>query len=140
LSGQEFYCFLDGYSGYNQISVNPEDHEKTAFTSPFGVFAYRRMPFGLCNAPATFQRCKQAIFSDLIEKCIEVFMDDFSVFGPSFAHCSNNLDTVLKRCVETNLCIFRGGALCGLGSAMARPNIFNFFFMGMLFSGGFDSI
>ncbi|MCI38467.1 reverse transcriptase, partial [Trifolium medium] len=47
LSGQKFYCFLDGYSGYNQISVNPEDHEKTAFTCPFGVFAYRRMPFGL---------------------------------------------------------------------------------------------
>ncbi|XP_045797767.1 uncharacterized protein LOC123891949 [Trifolium pratense] len=103
LSGQEFYCFLDGYSGYNQISVNPEDHEKTAFTCPFGVFAYRRMPFGLCNAPATFQRCMQAIFSDLIEKCIEVFMDDFSVFGPSFQHCLKNLDTVLKRCVETNL-------------------------------------
>ncbi|CAJ2666550.1 unnamed protein product [Trifolium pratense] len=85
------------------ISVNPEDHEKTAFTCPFGVFAYRRMPFGLCNAPATFQRCMQAIFSDLIEKCIEVFMDDFSVFGPSFQHCLKNLDTVLKRCVEINL-------------------------------------
>ncbi|CAJ2671898.1 uncharacterized protein LOC123891769 [Trifolium pratense] len=103
LAGQEFYCFLDGYSGYNQITVNPEDHEKTAFTCPFGVFAYRRMPFGLCNAPATFQRCMQAIFSDLIEKCIEVFMDDFSVFGPSFHGCLKNLDTVLKRCVETNL-------------------------------------
>jgi hypothetical protein len=103
LSGQKFYCFLDGYSGYNQISVNPEDQEKTAFTCPFGVFAYRRMPFGLCNAPATFQRCMQAIFSDLIEKCIEVFMDDFSVFGPSFQHCLRNLDIVLKRCVETNL-------------------------------------
>ncbi|MCH84438.1 reverse transcriptase, partial [Trifolium medium] len=71
LSGQEFYCFLDGYSGYNQIIVNPEDHEKTTFTCPFGVFAYRRMFFGLCNAPATFQRCMQAIFSDLIEKYIE---------------------------------------------------------------------
>jgi hypothetical protein len=103
LSGQEFYCFLDGYSGYNQITVNPEDHEKTAFTCPFGVFAYRRMPFGLCNAPATFQRCMQAIFSDLIEQRIEVFMDDFSVFGPSFDCCLKNLDIVLKRCVETNL-------------------------------------
>jgi hypothetical protein len=103
LSGQEFYCFLDGYSGYNQITVNPEDHEKTPFTCPFGVFAYRRMSFGLCNAPATFQRCMQAIFSDLIEQRIEVFMDDFSVFGPSFDCCLKNLDTVLKRCVETNL-------------------------------------
>jgi hypothetical protein len=103
LSGQEYYCFLDGYSGYNQISVNAEDQEKTAFTCPFGIFAYRRMPFGLCNAPATFQRCMQAIFSDMTEKCIEVFMDDFSVFGPSFDRCLMNLDTVLKRCVETNL-------------------------------------
>ena len=54
LAGQQFYCFLDGYSGYNQIAVNPEDQEKTAFTCPFGVFAYRKMPFGLCNALATF--------------------------------------------------------------------------------------
>ena len=81
LVGQAYYCFLDGYSGYNQILVNPEDQEKTTFTCPFGVFAYKRMPFGLCNAPATFQRCMLTIFSDLVEKCIEVFMDDLSVFG-----------------------------------------------------------
>ena len=54
LAGQSFYCFLDGYSGYNQITVDPQDQEKTAFTCPFGVFAYHRMLFGLCNAPATF--------------------------------------------------------------------------------------
>src|SRR3954463_11397236 len=103
LSGQNYYCFLDGYSGYNQIVVNPEDHEKTAFTCPFGIFAYRRMPFGLCNAPATFQRCMQAIFSNLIEKSIEVFMDDFSVFGKTFDTCLNNLDVALEMCIETNL-------------------------------------
>ncbi|XP_052730485.1 uncharacterized protein LOC128195835 [Vigna angularis] len=61
------------------------------------------MPFGLCNAPTTFQRCMQEIFADLIEKCIEVFMDDFSVFGDSFPRCLANLDIVLKRCVQTNL-------------------------------------
>ena len=103
LAGKAYYCFLDGYSGYNQIVVDPEDQEKTAFTCPFGVFAYRKMSFGLCNAPATFQRCMLAIFSDLIEKCIEVFMDDFSVFGSTFDDCLENLDTVLKQCVETNL-------------------------------------
>jgi hypothetical protein len=54
LAGHEYYCFLDGYSGYNQVPVDPEDQEKTTFTCPFGTFAYRRMPFGLCNAPATF--------------------------------------------------------------------------------------
>nr|KYP49358.1 Retrovirus-related Pol polyprotein from transposon 17.6 [Cajanus cajan] len=103
LAGQAYYYFLDGYSGYNQIAVNPEDQEKTSFTCPFGVFAYRRMPFGLCNAPATFQRCMLAIFAHLVEKCIEVFMDDFSVFGSSYDVCLENLELVLKRCIDTNL-------------------------------------
>ena len=67
LAGHAYYCFLDGYSGYNQIPIAPEDQEKTTFTCPFGTFAYRRMPFGLCNAPATFQRCMMSIFSDMIE-------------------------------------------------------------------------
>ena len=62
LAGLEYYCFLDGYSGYNQIPIAPEDQEKTTFTCPFGTFAYRRMPFGLCNAPATFQRCMLSLF------------------------------------------------------------------------------
>ena len=87
LAGQAYYCFLDGYSRYNQITVDPRDQEKTAFTCPFGVFAYRRMSFRLCNAPATFQRYMLAIFSDMVEKSIEVFMDNFSVFGPSFDSC-----------------------------------------------------
>ncbi|KAI3678637.1 hypothetical protein L6452_37938 [Arctium lappa] len=65
LAGKEFYCFLDGYSGYNQISIAPEDQEKTTFTCPYGTFAFRRMPFGLCNAPVTFQRCMMSIFSDM---------------------------------------------------------------------------
>ncbi|KAM1302527.1 hypothetical protein ACFX2H_013448 [Malus domestica] len=103
LAGYQFYCFLDGYSGYNQIVIAPEDQEKTTFTCPFGTFAYRRMPFGLCNAPATFQRCMVSIFSDYVEKIIEIFMDDFSVFGNSFNHCLSNLTLILKRCVEMNL-------------------------------------
>ncbi|CAN6725422.1 unnamed protein product [Malus baccata var. baccata] len=103
LAGHSFYCFLDGYSGYNQIVIAPDDQEKTTFTCPFGTFAYRRMPFGLCNAPATFQRCMVSIFSDFVEKIIEVFMDDFSVFGDSFDGCLENLTLILKRCVETNL-------------------------------------
>ncbi|CAN6716320.1 unnamed protein product [Malus baccata var. baccata] len=103
LAGYQFYCFRDGYSGYNQIVIAPEDQEKTTFTCPFGTFAYRRMPFGLCNAPATFQRCMVSIFSDYVEKIIEIFMDDFSVFGNSFDHCLSNLTLILKRCVETNL-------------------------------------
>ena len=64
--GHEFYCFLYGYSGYNQIEIALEDQEKTTFTYPFGTFAFRKMPFGLCNAPGTFQLCMMGIFSDMI--------------------------------------------------------------------------
>ncbi|KAL4354227.1 hypothetical protein GQ457_06G011410 [Hibiscus cannabinus] len=103
LAGKQFYCFLDGYSGYNQIAIAPEDQSKTTFTCPYGTFAFRRMPFGLCNAPATFQRCMTAIFSDLNEDCLEIFMDDFSTFGEDFDNCLSNLEKVLKRCKETNL-------------------------------------
>ncbi|GJX71975.1 reverse transcriptase domain-containing protein [Tanacetum coccineum] len=82
---------------------DPKDQEKTTFTCPYGTFAYRRMPFGLCNAPGTFQRCMMAIFHDMIEKTMEVFMDDFSVFGDSFSTCLSHLDKMLKRCKDTNL-------------------------------------
>ncbi|GJR66278.1 reverse transcriptase domain-containing protein [Tanacetum coccineum] len=103
LAENEFYCFLDGFLGYFQIPIDPQDQEKTTFTCPYGTFAYRRMPFGLCNAPGTFQRCMVAIFHDMIEKTMEVFMDDFLVFGDSFASCLSNLDKLLKRCEDTNL-------------------------------------
>ncbi|GJU87208.1 putative nucleotidyltransferase, ribonuclease H [Tanacetum coccineum] len=103
LCGNEYYCFLDGFSGFFQIPIAPEDQEKTTFTCPYGTFAYRRMPFGLCNAPATFQRCMTAIFHDMVEDFMEVFMDDFSVFGNSFDCCLANLDRMLSRCEETNL-------------------------------------
>ncbi|GKA42575.1 DNA-directed DNA polymerase [Tanacetum coccineum] len=81
LCGNEYYCFLDGFSGFFKILIAPEDQEKITFTCPYGTFAYRRMPFGLCNAPATFQRCMTKIFHDMVEDFMEVFMDDFSVFG-----------------------------------------------------------
>ena len=103
VAGHSYYCFLDGYSGYNQIPVFPSDQEKTTFTCPYGTFAYKKMPFGLCNAPATFQRYMMAIFSDMIEKNLEIFMDDFSVFGDSFADCLHHLSLVLDRCVEKRL-------------------------------------
>ncbi|GKA87962.1 reverse transcriptase domain-containing protein [Tanacetum coccineum] len=105
LAGNEYYCFLDGFSGYFQIPIDPQDQEKTTFTCPYGTFAYRRMPFGLCNAPGTFQRCMMAIFHDMIEKTMEVFMDDFSVFRNSFETCLSHLDKMLKRCEDTNLCL-----------------------------------
>nr|GFA50604.1 hypothetical protein [Tanacetum cinerariifolium] len=77
--------------------------EKTTFTCPYRTFAYRRMHFGLCNAPGTFQRCKLAIFHDMVEKTMEVFMDEFSLFGNSFEKCLSHLDKMLQRCEDTNL-------------------------------------
>ncbi|KAL4317881.1 hypothetical protein GQ457_18G012830 [Hibiscus cannabinus] len=91
------------HTGYNQIVIAPEDQSKTTFNCPYETFAFRRMPFGLCNAPTTFQRCMTAIFSDLNEDCLEIFMDDFSTFGENFDNCLSNLEKVLIRCKETNL-------------------------------------
>ncbi|GJS79562.1 retrovirus-related pol polyprotein from transposon TNT 1-94 [Tanacetum coccineum] len=73
LAENEYYCFLDGFYGYFQIPIDPQDQEKTTFTYPYGTFANQRMPFGLCNAPGTFQRCMMAIFHDMIEETMEVF-------------------------------------------------------------------
>ncbi|GJS04202.1 reverse transcriptase domain-containing protein [Tanacetum coccineum] len=80
-----------------------EHQEKTTFTYLNGTFAYRRMPFGLCNAPGSFQRCMVANFHDMIEKIMEVFKYDFSVFGDSFSSCLSHLDMILKRCENTDL-------------------------------------
>nr|GEW56319.1 reverse transcriptase domain-containing protein [Tanacetum cinerariifolium] len=105
LAGNEYYCFLDGFSGYFQIPIDPKDQEKTTFTCPYGTFSYKRMSFGLCNAPGTFQHCMMAIFHDMIERTMKVFMDDFSVFGNSFSTCLTNLENMLKRCEDTKLAL-----------------------------------
>nr|GEZ96439.1 reverse transcriptase domain-containing protein [Tanacetum cinerariifolium] len=105
LAGNEFYYFLDGFSGYFQIPIDPKDQEKTTFTCPYRTFVYKRMPFGLCNAPGTFQRCMMVIFHDMIEQTMEVFMDDFSVFDNSFSTCLTNLEMMLKRFEDTKLAL-----------------------------------
>jgi hypothetical protein len=103
LANHSFFCYLDGYSGYHQIPIHPDDQSKTTFTCPYGTFAYRRMSFGLCNAPGSCQRSMTAIFSDLIEKVMEVFMDDFSIYGKTFEDFLANHDKVLKRCPLADL-------------------------------------
>ncbi|GJU73478.1 reverse transcriptase domain-containing protein [Tanacetum coccineum] len=103
LAGNKYFCFLDGFSGYFQIPIDPNDQEKTTFTCPFGTYAYRRIPFGLCNALNTFQRCMLAIFHDMIEESVEVFMDDFSIFVNSSEKCRNNLDKMLQLCKDSHL-------------------------------------
>lgn len=103
LARHSYFCYLYGYSGFFLILVHPDDQEKTTFTFPYGTFAYRRIPFGLCNAPVTFQRCMMEIFIDFLDDIMEVFMDDFSVCGSTFEGCLTNLEKVIERCVKVNL-------------------------------------
>jgi hypothetical protein len=92
LANHSFFCFLDGYSGYHQIPIHLDDQRKTIFTCPYGTYAYRRMFFRLCSALASFQRYMISIFSDMIKEIMEVFMDDFSVYGKTFDDCLENLE------------------------------------------------
>ena len=93
--GRAYYYFLDGYSQYNQFEVALEDQDKTTFTCHFGIYTYKRMPFGLCNARATFQMCIVSIFSDMVEKILQVFIDEFSIYGDTFEACLEHLERVL---------------------------------------------
>ena len=105
LVGHPHYCFLNGYSGYNQIVIAPKDQENTTFTCPFGTFSFRRMSFGLRNVPTTFRRCMMSMFLDLVEEVMEIIMDDFSLYGSSFEKCLKILETVLQRCQDKNLAL-----------------------------------
>jgi len=103
LVGNKLFSFLDGFSGYNHIKIALKDRDKTTFTCPWGKYSYNVLPFGLCNAPATFQREVLAIFADLRPECVKVYMDDFTMYGVTFDDYLNNLEKVLRRCIETNL-------------------------------------
>eukprot|EP00253_Pinus_taeda_P010249 PITA_10249 len=105
LVGKKFFSFLNGFNGYNQIQIAPEDQDKTTFTCPWGTFTYRVLPFGLCNAPATFQRAILSIFADLINEGLEVYMDDFTPYGDEFDPALEILEKVLQRCIATRLCL-----------------------------------
>ena len=121
------FCYLDRFSGFIQIPIRTDNQHKTTFTYPYGLFAYQRMPFGLCNALVSFQRCMMAIY--FIEDIMEVFVDDFSVHGTSFDGCLANLDKVLKRCGEVDLvlnwekCHFMVEQVIVLGRVVSKRGI-----------------
>jgi hypothetical protein len=97
------YSFMDGYSGYNQILMDPEDKSKTAFTTPWGTFCYRVMPFGLKNAGATYQRAMVIIFHDMIHNEVEVYVDDLVVKSKEDEDHINVLRKVFERLKQVNL-------------------------------------
>lgn len=103
LVGKMFFSLLNGFNGYNQIQISSKDHDKTTFTCPWDIFAYRVLPFGLCNAPATFQRAVLSIFAELVHDAVEIYMDDFKPYGCDFREALSNLDKVLNKCIEMNL-------------------------------------
>ena len=105
LSSKQYFSFLDRYSGYNHILIAPEDQDKNNFTCPWGTYAHRVFPFGLCNAPATFQRAVLGIFTDLIHDYVVVYMEEFTACGNTFQEALDNLEKVLIRCQETNLAL-----------------------------------
>lgn len=103
LVGKSHYCFLGGFSSYFIFILHLNIKKRPLLRAHFGTFAYRRMCFGLHSAPGTFQRCMISIFVYFIENCMEVFMDNFTVYGYSFDACLNSLNMVLERCIEIDL-------------------------------------
>ena len=118
--GGEVFSFMDGFSGYNQIQIKPKDQHKTAFIFPWGTFAYRKMPFILKNAGATFQQEMTLIFHDL-KSIIEVFLDDLAAHSRMRMHHPYHLILVFERCrhysvrLNPHKCIFcvKSGRLLG---------------------------
>ncbi|MCO5546725.1 hypothetical protein L7F22_000161 [Adiantum nelumboides] len=103
--GHEMYSFMDGYSGYNQLKIAPEDREKTTFIIEWGAFMYLVMPpFGLRNAPATFQRCMMEIFSEFPHRFLAIFVDDFIIYSTEELHILF-LAMVFQRCKEKRICL-----------------------------------
>lgn len=103
LDRKKYFSFLNGFSGYNQIKISLEDQDKTTFTCLSETYYYRFLPFGVCNAPTTFQRVVLVIFSDLIHECVEVSMNDFATYGNTFEEALVKLEIFLFRCRESNL-------------------------------------
>ena len=122
VSGHECYSFLDGFSRYNQVFIRPEDQLKTTFTTEWGTFAFNRMPFRLCNAPGTFQRLMMDIFQDFLRYFLEVFIDDFAVFGKRRDHLGY-LKKTFERCRETNLKLHPGKCFLGMESGVLLGHV-----------------
>lgn len=96
LKSARWYSTLDLASGYWQVEMHPIDREKTAFTTPFGLYEFNRMPFGLCNAPATFQRLMQWCLGNLVNDSLLIYLDDVVVFSPDFSSHLHHLEEVFQ--------------------------------------------
>ena len=98
--GSQRMSMLDGFSGYNKILVHPQDYEKTAFTTPWGTFMYSKIPFGLMNAGATFQRAMDIAFSEEKDKFVVIYLDDINVFSRSDKKHLHHQERVFLKCMK----------------------------------------
>jgi hypothetical protein len=96
--GSQRMSMLDGFSGYNQVTVHPEDKEKLAFTTPWGTFMYAKMPFGLMNVEATFQRAMDIAFLEEKDKYVVIYLDDITVFSKTDPDHLHHLRRVFLKC------------------------------------------
>ena len=103
VAGHKRFSFMDGYSGYNQILMDPIDALKIAFRTPFRNYFYRVMPFGLKNTGLTYQRTMTLIFGDMLHKQVEDYVDDLVVKAKNSVEHLIHLRQVFKRCREHNL-------------------------------------
>ena len=103
LSGAKFFSTLDLASGYHQVKMAPEDQEKTAFTTPFGLYEWTRMPFGVACAPAHFSRLMQYVMHDHLFQILLVYLDDILVYAGEFDEHLRRLQLVMDRLKEVNL-------------------------------------
>ena len=103
LSGAQWFSCLDLNAGYWQVEMDQNDREKTAFTSRRGLYEFKVMPFGLCNAPATFERLMETVLAGLNWKICLIYLDDIIVHGRTFESMLLNLDMVLGKLQEAGL-------------------------------------
>ena len=105
LSRNSLFSFLDGFNGYNQIQIQPDDQDKMTFTCLQGTFVYQVLSFGLSNAPSIFKRVVLSIFTYFVHDSMEICMDYFIPYVKTFKEALNNLENVLKKCIEMSLCL-----------------------------------
>ena len=124
-----FFSTLDLASGYWQVEVKKEDRPKTAFSVPFGLYEFQTMPFGLGNAPATFQHVIQKVLQDLVPDVCLVYLDDVIVFGKTAEEHLSNLEKVFRRIREVGLtlkptkCHFLCPEVCYLGHIVSAEGV-----------------
>ena len=129
LSGSQWFSTLDLLSGYWQVEVAERDREKTAFTTHEGLFEFKVMPFGLCNAPATFQRLMDLILAGVQWSRCLVYLDDVIVIGRDFDEHLSNLSVVLQKLRESGLqlkpakCVLCRESVSYLGHTVSREGI-----------------